>query len=70
MINIITKASIEGKTSYSFIFLDKMAADDSGVYYEEDEVCDVVRWHFKKLGFDVKENVNDENNYVEFIISW
>lgn len=70
MIDIITKASNEGKTSCSFIFVDKIAADDSGVYYEEDEICGIVRWHFKKLGFNVKENVNYENNYVEFIISW
>lgn len=70
MIDIITRASNEGKTSCSFIFVDKIAADDSGVYYEEDEICNVIRWHFKELGFDVKENVNDKNNYVEFIISW
>ena len=70
MMNIIIKASNEGKVSHSFIFPDKMVADDSGVYYEEDEICGIVRWHFDKLGFDVKENVNDENNCVEFIISW
>lgn len=70
MTNIITKASNEGKISCSFIFPDKMVADDSGVYYEEDEICGIIRWHFKELGFDVKENVNDKNNYVEFIISW
>ena len=70
MINIITKASNEGKTSHSFIFPDKMGGEDSVLYYEEDEFCGIVRWHFKELGFDVKENVNDKNNYVEFIISW
>lgn len=71
MMNIIIKASNEGKTICSFIFPDKMAADDDiGVYYEEDEICDIVSWHFKELGFNVKENVNDKNNYVEFIISW
>lgn len=70
MMNTIIKTSNEGKTICSFIFPDKTAADDSGVYYEEDEICNVVRWHFKELGFDVKENVNDENNCVEFIISW
>ena len=70
MINIITKASNEGKTSCLFIFPDKIAADDSGVYYEEDEICDIIRWHFDKLGYNVKENIDDKNNRVEFIISW
>lgn len=70
MMNIIIKASNEGKTSCSFIFPGKIIANDIRVYYEEDKICDVVRWHFKKLGFAVKENVNDENKYVEFIISW
>ena len=70
MMNIITKASNEGKVSHSFIFPDKTVADDSGVYYEEDEICGIVRWHFDKLGYNIKEIVNDKNNYVEFIISW
>lgn len=70
MMNIIIKASNEGKVSHSFIFPDKMVADDSGVYYEEDEICGIVRWHFDKLGYKIIEIVNDKNNYVEFIISW
>lgn len=70
MTNIIIRASNEGKVSCSFIFPDKIDADESGVYYEEDEICNVIRWHFKELGFDVKENVNDKDNYVEFFISW
>lgn len=70
MIDIITRASNEGKTSCSFIFVDKIAADDSGVYYEEDEICNVIRWHFDKLGYKIKERVSDVDNYVEFIISW
>lgn len=70
MMNTIIKASNEGKTICSFIFPDKMAADDSGVYYEEDEICGIVRWHFDKLGYNINELVNNKGNYVEFIISW
>ena len=70
MIDIITKASNEGKTSCLFIFPDKMVADDSGVYYEEDEICGIVRWYFKALGFDVKDKNDEVNNRTEFFISW
>ena len=66
----IIDISEEGAVSYHFIVPMKEEVDESGIYYEEDEVCGIIRWHFRKLGFDVKENINYKNNYVEFIISW
>lgn len=70
MINIIIKASNEGKICHTFIVPHITKNDTFGVYYNEDEICGIIRWHFDKLDYNIKENVNNENNYVEFIISW
>ena len=45
----------------------KKEADEAGVYYEEDEVCGIIRWHFDKLGYKIDEKVKD--NYNKFFIT-
>lgn len=47
----------------------KQESDEAGVYYEEDEVCGIIRWHFNKLGYKIKETIK-ENEYNEFFITW
>lgn len=64
----IIDISEEGAVSYHFIVPMKEEVDESGIYYEEDEVCGIIRWHFNKLGYKIKEKVNVNHN--EFIISW
>ena len=70
MINVIIKASNEGKICHTFIIPYVTKNDTFGVYYDEDEVCGVIRWHFKELGFNVKDKIDEVNNRTEFFISW
>lgn len=64
----IIAISKEGAISYNLVVPMKKEADEAGVYYEEDEVCGIIRWHFDKLGYKIDEKVKD--NYNEFFISW
>ena len=66
----IIDISEEGAVSYHFIVPMKEEVDESAIYYEEDEVCGIIRWHFKELGFDVKDKNDEVNNCTEFFISW
>lgn len=70
MINIIIKVSNEGKICHTFIVPYVTKNDTFGVYYDEDEICGVIRWHFKELGFNVKDKNDEVNNRTEFFISW
>lgn len=70
IINVIIKASNEGKICHTFIVPYVTKNDTFGVYYDEDEVCGVIRWHFKELGFNVKDKNDEVNNRNEFFISW
>lgn len=65
----IVAISKEGAISYNLIVPMKKEADEAGVYYEEDEVCGIIRWHFDKLGYKIKETIK-ENEYNEFFITW
>ena len=65
----IIAISKEGAISYHLVVAMKKEADEAGIYYEEDEVCGVIRWHFDKLGYKIKENIK-ENEYNEFFITW
>ena len=64
----IIAISKEGGISYRLIVPMKVEVDESGVSYEEDDVCGIIRWHFDKLGYKVEEKVNINHN--EFFISW
>lgn len=64
----IIAISKEGGISYHLIVPMKPEVDESGVSYEEDEVCGIIRWYFDKLGYKIEEKVNV--NYNEFFISW
>ena len=64
----IIAISKEGAISYHLIVPMKKEADEGVVYYEEDEVCGIIRWHFDKLGYKINEKVKD--NYNEFFITW
>lgn len=64
----IIDISKEGAISYHLVVAKKKEADEAGVYYEEDEVCGIIRWHFDKLGYKIEEKIKD--NYNEFFISW
>lgn len=64
----IIAISKEGAISYHLVVPMKKEADEAGVYYEEDEVCGIIRWHFDKLGYKIDEKVKD--NYNEFFITW
>ena len=64
----IIDISKEGAISYHLVVPMKKEADEAGVYYEEDEVCGIIRWHFDKLGYKIEEKVKD--NYNEFFITW
>lgn len=70
MINVIIKASNDGKICHTFIVPYVTKHDTFGVYYDEDEICGVIRWHFKELGFNVKDKIDEVNNRTEFFISW
>lgn len=70
MINIIIKASNEGKICHTFIVPYVTKNDTFGVYYDEDEICGIIRWHFKELGFNVEDKNDEVNNHTEFFISW
>lgn len=64
----IIAISKEGAISYRLVVPMKEEADEAGIYYEEDEVCGIIRWHFDKLGYKIDEKVKD--NYNEFFITW
>ena len=64
----IIAMSEAGAVSYHLVVPMKKEADEAGVYYEEDEVCGIIRWHFDKLGYKIDEKVKD--NYNEFFITW
>ena len=64
----IIATSEAGAISYHLVVPMKKEADEAGVYYEEDEVCGIIRWHFDKLGYKIEEKVKD--NYNEFFITW
>ena len=64
----IIAISKEGAISYHLVVPMKKEADEAGVYYEEDEICGIIRWHFDKLGYKIDEKVKD--NYNEFFITW
>lgn len=64
----IIAISKAGAISYHLVVPMKKEADEAGVYYEEDEVCGIIRWHFDKLGYKIEEKVKD--NYNEFFITW
>ena len=66
----IIAISEAGAVSYHLVVPMNQESDEAGVYYVEDEVCGVIRWHFKKLGFDVKDKNDEVNNRTEFFISW
>ena len=65
----IIAISKEGAISYHLVVPMKKESDEAGIYYEEDEVCGIIRWHFDKLGYKIKENIK-ENEYNEFFITW
>lgn len=65
----IVAISKEGTISYNLIVPMKKEADEAGIYYIEDEVCGIIRWHFDKLGYNIKETIK-ENEYNEFFITW
>ena len=64
----IIATSEAGGIIYHLVVPTKKEADEAGVYYEEDEVCGIIRWHFDKLGYKIDEKVKD--NYNEFFITW
>ena len=64
----IIAISKEGAISYHLVVPMKKEADEAGIYYVEDEVCGIIRWHFDKLGYKIDEKVKD--NYNEFFITW
>ena len=68
--DIISKASKIGRICHNFIIPCATKTDNSGVYYEEAEICGIIRWHFTNLGFTVKDKFVDKNNCTEFFISW
>lgn len=70
LINIISKASKMGWICHNFIIPCVTKTDESGVYYEEAEICGIIRYHFTNLGFTVKDKFDDKNNCTEFFISW
>lgn len=70
MINIIIKGSNEGKICHTFIVPYVTKTDTFEVYYDEDEICGIIRWHFKELGFNVEDKNDEVNNRTEFFISW
>lgn len=70
MINIIIKGSNEGKICHTFIVPYVTKNNTFGVYYDEDEICGIIRWHFKELGFNVEDKNDEVNNRTEFFISW
>jgi hypothetical protein len=65
----IIAMSEAGAISYHLVVPMKKEADEGGVYYVEDEVCGIIRWHFDKLGYKIKETIK-ENEYNEFFITW
>lgn len=65
----IIALSKKGAIIYHLVVPMKKESDEAGVYYEEDEVCGIIRWHFDKLGYKIKENIK-ENEYNEFFITW
>ena len=64
----IIAISKAGAVSYRLVVPMKKEADEAGVYYVEDEVCGIIRWHFDKLGYKIEEKVKDD--YNEFFITW
>lgn len=68
--DIISKVSKMGRVCHNFIIPCITKTDKSGVYYEEAEICGIIRWHFANLGFTVKDKFDDKNNCTEFFISW
>lgn len=64
----IIAISKEGAISYRLVVPMKKEADEAGIYYEEDEVCGIIRWHFDKLGYKIEEKIKD--TYNEFFINW
>lgn len=64
----IIAISKEAAISYRLVIPMKKEADETGIYYEEDEVCGIIRWHFDKLGYKIDEKVKD--TYNEFFITW
>ena len=65
----IIATSEAGAVSYHLVVAMKKEADEAGIYYVEDEVCGIIRWHFDKLGYKIEEKVK-ENEYNEFFITW
>lgn len=65
----IIATSEAGGIIYHLVVPMKKESDEAGIYYEEDEVCGIIRWHFDKLGYKIKENIK-ENEYNEFFITW
>ena len=65
----IIDISKEGAISYNLIVPMKQKSDEAGIYYEEDEICGIIRWHFDKLGYKIKETIT-ENEYNKFFITW
>lgn len=65
----IITISEAGAVSYHLVVPMKKESDEAGVYYEEDEVCGIIRWHFDKLGYKIKETIK-ENEYNKFFITW
>ena len=65
----IIATSEAGGIIYNLVVPMKKESDEAGIYYEEDEVCGIIRWHFDKLGYKIKENIK-ENEYNEFFITW
>lgn len=68
--DIINRGSKMGRVCHNFIIPCVTKTDESGVYYEEAEICGIIRWHFTNLGFTVKDKFVDKNNCTEFFISW
>lgn len=64
----IIAMSKAGDVSYHLVVPMKKEADEEGIYYIEDEVCGIIRWHFDKLGYKIEEKVKDNHN--EFFITW
>ena len=65
----IIAISKEGAIGCNLIVYMKEKADEDGIYYVEDEICDIIRWHFNKLGYKIKETIK-ENEYNEFFVTW
>ena len=64
----IIAMSEAGAVSYHLVVPMKKESDEAGIYYAEDEVCGIIRWHFNKLDYKIEEKIKD--NYNEFFITW